>query len=86
MTPESNVLIERIYAQARQLPPESLADLANFMEFLTFTASSDTTEDRLVDVSQIMKLEGILVGYDVSPEALAETRRELWAGFGELDS
>lgn len=86
MTPESNVLIERIYEQARQLPPESLTDLAKFMEFLTFKASSDTTEDRLVDVSQIMKLEGILVGYDVSPEALAETRRELWAGFGELDS
>lgn len=41
MTPESNVLIERIYEQARQLPPESLADLAKFMEFLTFKASSD---------------------------------------------
>ncbi len=86
MTLESNVLIEQIYEQARQLPPERLADLAEFMEFLTFKASRDTMQHRPVEVARIVKLEGILAGYDVSPEALAEVRRELWHGFGELDS
>lgn len=85
MAQESNVLIEMIFEQARQLPPESLSDLAKYVEFLTYKTSGDWVEDHPISVAQITKLDGILEGFDFSPEVLAEARRELWSGFGDID-
>ncbi len=79
MTPESNVLIERIYEQARQLPPESLADLAKYVEFLRFKDRSFMSDEPLVSGKlRIVNMRGLLKGYDFSPELLVEVRREMW--------
>ncbi|MEZ4767097.1 MAG: hypothetical protein R2844_01560 [Caldilineales bacterium] len=55
------------------------------MEFLTYKTSGDWVEDHPISVAQITKLDGILEGFDFSPEVLAEARRELWSGFGDID-
>lgn len=84
MTVDTNVLARQIYEQARQLPPESLTDLAQYVEFLRFKAG-----DGLVDEPdhpkgvRVINLRGLLKGYDFSPELLAEARREMWSSLEE---
>ena len=79
-------IAETIYQEARQLPPESLLDLAKFVEFLKYKASVDKPEHPERGDNVLIRLDGILAGYDFSPELLAEARRELWHGFGEIES
>lgn len=68
------------------MPKDSLDDLADYLEFLRFkaqkTEESEATEERL----RIVKLGGILKGYDVSPEHLAEVRRDMWRKFEDAES
>lgn len=88
MTVDTNTLAKQIYEQARQLPPESLTDLAKYVEFLNYRTGGDKAVEQPIDVTQIVKLEGILEGYgiDVSPERLAEVRREMWRKFEDLET
>lgn len=85
MVVDTSGLVDTICEQARKLPPDSLRDLAKYVEFLQYKADSDKTEKATTDIKLIVKLGGILKGVDVSPEALAEARRELWHGFGEIE-
>lgn len=81
MTTETLDLADAIYQEAQQLPLESLLDLAKFVEFLRFKAKQEQAQETS-DLG-IVKLRGILKDYDVSPEALAAARREMWR---KLDS
>ena len=77
---------QQIIQQIKALPKDSLDDLADYLEFLRFkaqkTQESEATEERL----RIVKLGGLLKGYDVSPERLAEVRREMWRKFEDAES
>lgn len=79
---------QAIIEQIKVLPPESLDDLASYVEFLRYRArrveEAKPAEERLT----IVKLGGILKGYDVdvSPESLAEARRSLWQIHGNTDN
>jgi hypothetical protein len=78
MTIDTGVIAQQIYEQARQLPPESLADLVQYVEFLRFKAQSATKETATPAKLRIVKLRGLFKDYDFSPELLAEARREMW--------
>ena len=75
---------QTIIEQIKVLPPESLDDLAFYVEFLRFKARSakaptTTPSERL----RVVNLRGLLAGYDFSPEFLAEARREMWQSVEE---
>lgn len=81
----SAVLAQKIYKQIQDLPEENLAELANYVEFLWFKARAatkrPTKRTQRLSTQQIVKLDGLLKGYDFSPEFIAETRREMWKEF-----
>lgn len=76
-----STLAQRIYEQVQTLPEESLLELARYVEFLKFKADRRRSKRPL----RIIKLGGILEGYDFSPEMLAEARREIWGNFANTD-
>jgi hypothetical protein len=70
-----------IYQQIAELPQESLVELAKFIEFLRFKMGESATETKAEKPLRIIKLGGLLKGYDFSPEFIAEARREMWGNF-----
>jgi hypothetical protein len=70
-----------IYQQILELPQESLVELAKFIEFLRFKAGESAAETKAEKPLRIIKLGGLLKGYDFSPELIAEARREMWGNF-----
>jgi hypothetical protein len=75
------VTYQDICQQVAELPQESLVDLAKFVEFLRFKASESAAETKAEKPLRIIKLGGLLEGYDFSPEFIAEARREMWGNF-----
>lgn len=78
MAIDTDELAATIYEQALKLPPESLSDLAKYVEFLRFKAQSEQETQQQVNNLRIVNLRGLLKGYDVSPASLAAARREMW--------
>ena len=76
---------QSIIEQIKGLPPESLDDLATYVDFLRYRPRWVEPADKPLE---IVKLGGLLVGYDVdvSPEKLAETRREMWSKYQDTVS
>ena len=70
-----------IYQQILELPQESLVELVKFIDFLRFKAGESATETKAEKPLRIIKLKGLLKGYDFSPEFIAEARREMWGNF-----
>jgi hypothetical protein len=81
------VLAQQIYEQIQELPEESLLELSKYLEFLRFkarkTKAEPATKEEETHPLRIVKLGGILEGYDFSPEFIAEARREMWKKFGD---
>jgi hypothetical protein len=76
-----SVTYQDIYQQILELPQESLAELARFIEFLRFKADGTKKGKQARKPVHIRDLEGLLEGYDFSPEFIAEARREMWGNF-----
>jgi hypothetical protein len=72
-----NVSKEQIVRALDQLPPESLAVVAEFVEFLQ--ARSHIYQHR----KRIVKLGGIWKGFVFSEEDIDSARRETWSGLGQ---
>jgi hypothetical protein len=74
---------QQIIEQIKTLPTDSLNDLATYIDFLRFRASKTEDTERTDKPLRVVKLGGLLKdqGADVSPEALAEIRREMWRKF-----
>jgi hypothetical protein len=70
-----------ICQQIAELPQESLVELAKFIEFLRFKMEESATGTKADKPLRIIKLGGLLKGYDFSPEFIAEARREMWGNF-----
>jgi hypothetical protein len=75
------VTYQDICQQIAELPQESLAELAKYIEFLRFKASGAQKGKQAKKPVHIRDLEGLLEGYDFSPEFIAEARREMWGNF-----
>lgn len=69
---------QHIIEQIKVLPPESLDDLATYVDFLRFRNQSVNAKSAAYDKLRVVNLRGILKGYDFSPEFVAEARREMW--------
>jgi hypothetical protein len=84
------VLAQRIYEQIQELPEESLLELSRYLEFLRFKArkpkAKPASKEQPLSTLKIVKLEGLLKGYDFSPEFIAEARREMWKKFEDQPS
>ncbi len=80
---EAVVTGEDIYQKILELPQEALPDLAEFVEFLRFKADKAEPKRQVETPFRpvLVKLEGLLEGYDFSPEFIAEARREMWGNF-----
>lgn len=72
---------KKIYEQIQTLPEESLLELTRYIEFLRFKTRKPKAKSRATRPLRIVKLEGLLKGYDFSPEFIAEARREMWKKF-----
>jgi hypothetical protein len=70
-----------IYQQILELPQESLVDLSKYIEFLRFKADGTNKRRQAKKPMHIRDLEGLLEGYDFSPEFIAEARQEMWGNF-----
>ena len=75
------VTYQNICQQIAELPQASLVELSKFVEFLRFKAGESATEAKAEKPFRIIKLGGLLEGYDFSPEFIAEARREMWGNF-----
>ena len=71
---------QHIFEQIETLPSDSLDELATYVEFLRFKARQAEDAEPAEKPLRVIKLGGLLKGYDVdvSPERLAEIRREMW--------
>ena len=85
MTTATQGMLRRISDEASQLPPESLADLAKYVDFLKFKAQRQEAPSADTDDLRIVNMRGLLEGVDVSPEALAAARREMWQKLDSLE-
>jgi hypothetical protein len=75
-------LTQELQQQVAELPPESLPELEEFIKFLRFKFQARKPKAAKSSSSlKIVKLGGLLKGYDFSPELLAEARREMWHKF-----
>ncbi|MGQ9628297.1 MAG: hypothetical protein ACUVV0_15510 [Anaerolineae bacterium] len=75
---------EEIFEQIKDLPPESLKELAYFIEFLRFKLKEREGEKK-TPYRIVAKLEGLWEGEEFTAEEITRLRRELWAGFGERE-
>jgi hypothetical protein len=79
---DSTALTHKLQQQVLELPPESLPDLEKFIEFLRFKFQPRKPKPAKANPPlKIVRLGGLLKGYDFSPELLAEARREMWHRF-----
>lgn len=71
------VNVQQIFEKIRALPSDELFELDNFIEFLRFK-TQNPTEAATHREQRRVHLRGILTGYEIAPEMLADMRRELW--------
>jgi len=70
----SPALKEEVLRSLDELPPESLAEVRQFIEFLKFKGRP------AADVTPVA-IAGWLAGYRFSSEEIAQARAEMWARF-----
>jgi hypothetical protein len=78
------VLAQKIQQEVLQLPPESLPDLQKYIEFLRFKVKPRKKAPAAkppFDPTDAIRLDGLMKGYDFSPEFIKEARREMWHKF-----
>lgn len=69
---------QQLFEQIKALPNDSLSELATCVDFLRFKAGQEADSKPAEKRLRVVKLRGVFKGYDFSPEALAEARREMW--------
>jgi len=80
----STISIQQIVEKIRMLPSEELFELDNFIEFLRFKTQNLPAAEAPKNMRRI-HLRGILAGYELEPEMLAEVRRDLWRKFEQTE-
>lgn len=71
------VTTRKICEQIQDLPEESLLELSHYIEFLQLRSRPVKTKKPKPSL-RVVKLGGILKGYDFSPELLAQARQAMW--------
>jgi hypothetical protein len=76
------VTAQQLCEHIQDLSEESLSELAKYIEFLRFKTRTAAIVEGTEESLRIIRLRGLLKGYDFSPELIAEARREMWRKFG----
>jgi hypothetical protein len=77
-------LTEKLQQEILELPQETLPELEKYIEFLRFKAKprkKAKVNKPPFDPTDAIRLDGIMKGYDFSPEFIREARREMWHKF-----
>lgn len=79
-----------VKSKVDQLPPDDLVKVLEYIEFLIYKhQESDQPEHGVAEQETpyrvVVKLEGLLKDYPITDEDIAEARKEMWKGFGEID-
>ncbi len=78
----TNLTKQQLYKTIDELPPESLSEVAQFLEFLKFKQA----RGQAIPQKRIVKLGGLWKDQpEITEEDIAEARREMWGKFGERD-
>ena len=75
---QSTTTTQQLFEQIKALPNDSLSELATYVDFLRFKAGQEAASKPPEKRLRVVKLRGVLKGYDFSPQELAEARREMW--------
>jgi len=85
----SDVTYQDVKSKVDELPPDDLTKVLEYIEFLMYKHESPEPKKRVADQQTpyhvAVKLEGLWEDYNVSDEDIAAARKEMWAGFGEID-
>ncbi len=80
---------QEIESRLDELPQEDWPTLLDFLDFLLFRRKKAQMPPHPAESPTPyrvrVKLGGLLKDYPISDEDIAEARREMWAGFGEID-
>lgn len=76
---------QQLFEQIKTLPSDSLDELATYVDFLRFKARKIEAAQPAEKPLRVIKLRGLLKGYDFSPEVLAEARREMWRKYEDVE-
>ena len=74
---DNMTLQQGLMEDVQGLPPESLALLREFAQFLKSKTRTVEPKAGRQKSTTIAKLDGLLAGHDFSPEVIAEARREM---------
>lgn len=73
-----DISVQELVEKIRTLPSAELSELDTFVNYLQFKARQSSPAKAGAPL-HLIHLQDLLSGYDTSPEALAELRRELWS-------
>jgi len=89
MTTEA-VAWQDIKSRLDNLPAADWPKVLEFIEFLVFQRdegrqAQDRVSEKQTPYRVAVKLEGLLKDYPITEEDIAAARKEMWAGFGEIE-
>lgn len=76
---------QQLFEQIKTLPSDSLDELATYVDFLRYKTRKVEDAQPTETPLRVIKLRGLLKGYDFSPEVLAEARREMWRKYEDVE-
>lgn len=80
---------QAIESRLAELPPDDLSKVLDFLDFLAFKREQDQVQQKVSEPQTpyrvAVKLEGLWADYEISDEEIAAARKEMWAGFGEIE-
>ena len=86
----SDVTYQDVKSKVDELPPDDLSKVLEYIEFLMYKHQETEVPEQRVAEQQtpyrvVAKLGGILKDYPISEQDIAEARKEMSKGFGEID-
>lgn len=81
---------QEIETRLAELPADDLPRVLEFLDFLDFKRSKtepaeEPEREQETPYRVVVKLGGLLKDYPISDEEIAAARKEMWAGFGEIE-
>jgi len=85
-----NVTYQDVKSKVDELPPADLTKVMEYIEFLMYKHQESIESEKSVAEQRtpyrvVTKLGGILKDYRITEQDIAEARKEMSKGFGEID-
>lgn len=81
---------EEIVSRLDELSPDDLPKILEYVEFLVFKREKSEQDEKLLAEQKtpykvVVKLGGLWAGHEITDEEIAAARKEMWAGFGDIE-